>query len=114
VQRYILNLGRIGGNMCLIKLRLLWTRQIQCVWLQVLNEIFNSLHRAEFGTLHEGALDPQLPQTVRVPVSAASGHEPPAVMELKPMSMVQRLFGLEVQVLHLFFGTVTSMLIIKF
>eukprot|EP00884_Botryococcus_braunii_P009363 jgi/Botrbrau1/18428/Bobra.0072s0020.2 len=64
---------------------------------EVLNEIFNSLHRAECGTLREGAMDPQLPQTLRVPVSSANGRAAP-LTDSKPMSIVQNLFGLEVQV----------------
>lgn len=70
-----------------------------CV-LQVLNEMFNSLHRAELGSLREGAMDPQLPQTLRVPVSMANGRVVP-LTDSKPLSLVQRLFGLEVQVLGL-------------
>lgn len=68
--------------------------------MQVLGEIFGSLHRAESGILHPGALDPLLPHIVRLPVALANGRAaaPLPSAQSKAMSLVHRLFGLEVQV----------------
>ena len=68
---------------------------------QVLDKIFSSLHRAEAGQLAEGEPDAALPQKVRVPAPGAppsvhtNGHSAP---KLGRSSLVQSLFGLEVQV----------------
>lgn len=62
------------------------------VLLQVLGEIFASLHMAEVGSAAEGAADPQLPQRIRL-----TGKQRPAYRQL-PSSIVLDIFGLEVQV----------------
>ncbi|BDA41097.1 probable inactive ubiquitin carboxyl-terminal hydrolase 54 at C-terminar half [Coccomyxa sp. Obi] len=84
---------------------------------EVLGEIFNAIHRADLGGAAEKAADPQLPRKVRLPasgVSPAAAAAAIAAAEGKPMangggrsssppplaqqSLVQRLFGLEMQV----------------
>ena len=89
---------------------------------QVLGEIFNAIHRADLGGAAQ-KLDPQLPHKVRLPApaapsaaaagSAAAAPAPaaadssrqahqangvPAQEPAGPESLVQHLFGLEVQV----------------
>lgn len=68
--------------------------------MQVLGELFDSLHRAECGNLHAGALDPLLPHIVRVPIAMANGQAvaAPSSAQSNAMSLARRLFGLEVQV----------------
>lgn len=83
----------------------------------MLGEIFNAIHRADLGGAAEQAADPQLPRKVRLPapgVSPAAAAAAIGAAEGKPLangggrssshpplaqqSLVQRLFGLEMQV----------------
>lgn len=73
--------------------------------VQVLGEIFNAIHRADLGGEADKAADPQLPHKVRLPAAsgAAAANSRPAANGVAPLqkerqSLVQRLFGLDVQV----------------
>ena len=69
--------------------------------LQVLDEIFNCLHRAQLGSGAESALDPQLPQRTRIRVAPGTpgSTEMPGPAVLRPeRTLIQDVFGLEVQV----------------
>lgn len=76
------------------------------VFLQVLGEVFNCLHRAQLGSAATAGLDPQLPQLVRVPrASSASSLAGLAAPSADPSargqpasSMAQDIFGQKVQV----------------
>ncbi len=78
------------------------TKGGRLVPLQVLDEIFNCLHRAELGSGAESALDPQLPQRTRIrvaPATAGSSAETPGPAVSRPeRTLIQDVFGLEVQV----------------
>ena len=71
--------------------------------MQVLGELFNAIHRALLGSAAEKAADPQLPVKIRL---NAQGHDNKAMPNgmpnpkdaATPQSLVQRLFGLQVQV----------------
>ncbi len=83
----------------------------------MLGEIFNAIHRADLGGAAEKAADPQLPRKVRLPAPGASpgafaaatvsaegrpvangGGRSSSPPPLAQQSLVQRLFGLEMQV----------------
>lgn len=73
--------------------------------MQVLGEIFNAIHRADLGGEAEKAADLQLPHKVRLPATAAAAAADgrPAAnggtpLQRERQSLVQRLFGLDVQV----------------
>ncbi len=71
--------------------------------MQVLGELFNAIHRALLGSAAEKAADPQLPVKIRLNAqSQESKAVPNGVPGPKdaaaPQSLVQRLFGLQVQV----------------
>ncbi len=71
--------------------------------VQVLGELFNAIHRALLGSAAEKAADPQLPVKIRLNAqSQESKAVPNGVPGMKdaaaPQSLVQRLFGLQVQV----------------
>ena len=71
--------------------------------LQVMDNLFCCLHRAELGGEAEGCPDPQLPVRVRLPAgelsrSAMGGAPVPlAPRRSGPRSIVQMLFGIDVQ-----------------
>ncbi len=95
-----------------------------CGCAQVLGEIFNAIHRADLGGAAEKAADLQLPRKVRLPAPGASPAAAAAAIaaaEGKPtangggassqgssQSLVQRLFGLDMQVSHAVLTIVTS------
>lgn len=81
--------------------------------VQVLGEIFNAIHRADLGGAAEKAADPQLPRKVRLPAPGASPAAAAAAIAAaegkptangggssacSPQSLIQRLFGLDMQV----------------
>ncbi|KAK9841198.1 hypothetical protein WJX74_001758 [Apatococcus lobatus] len=68
---------------------------------EVLDEIFNCLHRAELGSGASSALDPQLPQRTRIrvaPATSGSSETPGPAVSRPERTLIQDVFGLEVQV----------------
>ncbi len=67
---------------------------------QVLDKIFSSLHKAEVGQAGSNEQDASLPQRVRIPAPGAPAAAQNGTPALKrgPRSLVQALFGLDVQV----------------
>lgn len=75
--------------------------------LQVMEGLYHCLHRAELGGEAERCPDPQLPVRVRLPAAAPrddgprtppAAAAPAAPARAGPRSVVQKLFGLDVQV----------------
>ncbi len=69
---------------------------------QVLGELFNAVHRALLGSAADSAADPQLPVKIRLSAQGADSKAMPnGVPSAKdapgPQSLVQHLFGLQVQ-----------------
>lgn len=70
--------------------------------MQVLGELFNAMHRALLGSAAEKAADPQLPVKIRLNAQGADSKALPngasSSKDAPPQqSLVQRLFGLQVQ-----------------
>ena len=68
----------------------------------MLGELFNAIHRALLGSAAEKAADPQLPVKIRLSSQSQDGKAVPNGVPgpsdaAAPQSLVQRLFGLQVQ-----------------
>ena len=91
----------LGSVVCIEAARLMCAVPHKDDHLQVLDKIFSSLHRAEVGQAGSNEQDASLPTRVRIPAPGAPASVQNGAPPLKrgPSSLVQSLFGLDVQVL---------------